>query len=116
MQNDMNSGVIKPLKTSVFDASEVEQAFRFLASGKHIGKVLVKIRENEESCESLPINVEPRISFNPNHCYVVPGGLGGVGMEFSDWLIMRECKKLVLSSSRGISSSYQSYRIKLVEL
>lgn len=112
MQNDMNAGVIKPLKTTVFDASEVEQAFRFLASAKHIGKVLLRIRDNEESFESLPINVQPRISFNPKLCYVVPGGLGGVGMEFADWMIMRECKKLVLSSSRGISSSYQSYRIK----
>lgn len=112
MQNDMNAGIIVPLKTTVFDASEVQQAFRFLASAKHIGKVLVKVRENEESHESLPISLQPRISFNPNLCYIIPGGLGGVGMEFADWMTMRECKKLVLSSSRGISSSYQNYRIR----
>jgi fatty acid synthase, animal type len=112
MQNDMNAGVIQPLKSTVFDAAEVEQAFRFLASAKHIGKVLVKVRENEEIHESLPIPVKPRISFNPNFTYIITGGLGGVGMEFADWMTLRDCKKLVLSSSRGISSSYQSYRIR----
>lgn len=112
MDEDLKSGIIQPLKTTVFKASEIEQAFRYLAAAKHIGKVLLQVREDEESQESLPINVQPRVSFNPNFCYIIPGGLGGFGMEFADWMVMRECKKLVLSSSRGISSSYQRYRIK----
>ena len=112
MQADMNCGTIQPLKTTVFDAAEIEQAFRYLASSKHIGKVLVKIRKHEQSPESLPIVVSPRIYFDPNLCYIIPGGLGGVGMEFADWMVLRECKKLVLSSSRGVTSSYQAYRIK----
>jgi fatty acid synthase, animal type len=34
-----------------------------------------------------------------------------MGMEIADWMVMRNCMKLVFSSSRGISNSYQSYRI-----
>ena len=35
----MASGVVRPLHTSVFDKDHVEDAFRFMAQGKHIGKV-----------------------------------------------------------------------------
>lgn len=108
----MKNGIIKPLKTTVFDAPDVEKAFRFLGGAKNIGKVLIKVRENEDKRESLSINVFPRIYFNPDLCYIIPGGMGGFGMELADWLVMRECKNLCLSSSRGITNTYQTYRIK----
>jgi fatty acid synthase len=31
------------LKATVFDRDSVEDAFRFMAQGKHIGKVLIKV-------------------------------------------------------------------------
>lgn len=112
MEKDIKAGIIKPLKTNIFDASQVEQAFRFLASAKHIGKVVLKVRENEKDLSTLPITVVPRVYCSPDHSYIIPGGLGGFGLELADWLVLRGCRKLVLSSSRGITKSYQSYRIK----
>lgn len=112
VENDLQKGVIKPLKTNVFPASEIESAFRYLASGKHVGKVLLAVRENENDIFTYPIKVVPRIYCNPDSTYIIPGGLGGFGLELSDWLILRGCRKLVLSSSRGISKPYQAYRIK----
>ncbi|KAL0119940.1 hypothetical protein PUN28_007965 [Cardiocondyla obscurior] len=35
----IENGVIKPLNRKVFERNEVEAAFRYMASGKHIGKV-----------------------------------------------------------------------------
>jgi fatty acid synthase, animal type len=112
IERDMKVGIIKPLRTNVFEANQVEQAFRFLASGKHIGKVIIKVRENESDAATLPISVIPRIYCSPDFAYIVPGGLGGFGLELADWLVLRGCRKLVLSSSRGISKQYQAYRIK----
>lgn len=112
IERDVRSGIIKPLKTNIFPAAETEQAFRFLASGKHMGKVLLQVRENEQDEYTLPIAVIPRTYCNPQLSYVVPGGLGGFGMELADWLTMRGCRKLVLSSSRGITKQYQAYRIR----
>ena len=37
------SGVVKPLETSVFSTDQVEEAFRYMAQGKHVGKVLIKV-------------------------------------------------------------------------
>lgn len=112
LERDMKTGIIKPLKTNIFAANQIEQAFRFLASGKHMGKVVIKVRENESDAATLPISVIPRVYCSPNYSYIVPGGLGGFGLELADWLILRGCKKLVMSSSRGISKQYQAYRIK----
>jgi fatty acid synthase len=105
-------GVIKPLISNVYYANQIEQAFRFLASGKHMGKVILKIRENEGDAMTVPISVHPRIYCSSRHSYVIPGGLGGFGLELADWLVLRGCRKLVLSSSRGVTKQYQAYRIK----
>lgn len=83
-----------------------------MASGKHIGKVLLKIRENVTDVKSLPISVLPRVYCDPNESFVLVGGLGGFGLELADWLILRGCRKLMLSSSRGVTNAYQASRIK----
>lgn len=103
---------MKPLKVNVFDANDVEKAFRFMASGRHMGKVLLKIREDSTDIESLPISVLARVYCDSNESYILVGGLGGFGLELADWLILRGCRKLVLSSSRGVSNAYQASRIK----
>lgn len=112
IEKDLKSGIIQPLKTNIFQASEVEQAFRFLASGKHMGKVLLEIRKESTDIATLPISVLPRIYCYPDLSYIICGGLGGFGLELADFLVLRGCKNLVLSSSRGISKSYQSHRIR----
>jgi fatty acid synthase len=70
MQRDISKGIIKPLKTKVFPASEIEKAFRFMGSGKHIGKILLQMREHENDEFSLPISVQPRIYCDPGLSYV----------------------------------------------
>ncbi|XP_063696021.1 fatty acid synthase-like [Culicoides brevitarsis] len=113
IQRDIDSGVIVPLRATVFEANEMEKAFRYLASAKHMGKVLLKIREDDFKEETVPIIKNPMVYFNPNLTYIIPGGLGGFGLELADWLVLRGARKLVLSSSKGISKPYQEYRINL---
>lgn len=105
-------GIVKPLNTTVFMADNAEKALRFLASGKHIGKVLLKIRENEDEIDTIPINVKPQVHFKSNKSYILVGGLGGFGLELADWMVIRGCRNLVMSSSRGITNGYQAARIK----
>ncbi|XP_062548544.1 fatty acid synthase-like [Armigeres subalbatus] len=107
----LHAGIVKPLRTNVFEVAELEKAMRFLASGKHMGKVVIKLRENENDAMTLPISYYPHVFCNPDQVYVIVGGLGGFGLELADWLILRGCRKLVLSSSRGITKPYQEYRI-----
>lgn len=77
-----------------------------------MGKVLLKIRESEKDIESLPISAFSRIHCSSTECYVLVGGLGGFGLELADWLVLRGCRKFVISSSRGVTNAYQTARIK----
>jgi fatty acid synthase, animal type len=100
------------LKTTIFRADNVEKAFRFLASGKHMGKVLIQVREHEDDLETIPIDVKRQVFFTENKSCILVGGLGGFGLELADWLVIRGCRHLVMSSSRGITNGYQAARIK----
>lgn len=111
INKDIKAGIIKPLKTTVFPANEIEKSFRYIATAKHIGKILIKIRDSENSKCTLPIATKSRTYFDSNKSYIMTGGLGGMGLEIADWMILRNCKKLILSSSRGVSNLYQKYRI-----
>lgn len=83
-----------------------------MASGRHMGKVLLKIREQPDDVVSQPIAADPRVYCDPNQSIVLVGGLGGFGLELADFLVLRGCRKLVMSSSRGISNGYQRKRIE----
>lgn len=110
------SGAVRPLPKTVYNENQVEQAFRYMASGKHIGKVLLKIRD-EESRKSQPtkfksVSAIPKTYMDPEKTYILVGGLGGFGLELANWLILRGATKIVLTSRSGIKTGYQSLCIR----
>ncbi|KAJ3652430.1 hypothetical protein Zmor_018395 [Zophobas morio] len=109
----IRTGFIKPLPRVVFNADEVEKSYRYMMTGKHIGRILVKLRNEEDSGSKFQIMSNPRFHCDLRYTYVVIGGLGGVGLELSDWLILRGARKLVLASRSGIQSGYQQQRINI---
>ncbi|KAI5717132.1 hypothetical protein M8J77_000765 [Diaphorina citri] len=117
MNEGIASGAVQPLHATVFSDQQVEQAFRFMASGKHIGKVVLKIRDEEPKAKIATPSTRlvpgiPRTYMNPEKSYVLVGGLGGFGLELANWLIFRGAKKIVLTSRSGVKSGYQSLCIR----
>ncbi|XP_070068712.1 fatty acid synthase isoform X2 [Drosophila takahashii] len=112
----IRSGAVQPLPTTVFAEQEIEKAFRFMASGKHIGKVVVKVRLEEEQQASLPrlrhIQAIPRSYMHPEKSYILVGGLGGFGLELAHWLVSRGARFLVLNSRSGVKSGYQALMVR----
>ena len=43
MQKGIEQGVVRPLSTTLFQRDSIEDAFRFMAQGKHIGKVVIQV-------------------------------------------------------------------------
>lgn len=112
IDKDLKSGIIQPLHSTIFEVDDIEKAYRYLSTGKHIGKVLIKMRNGPYSKESVPIRALPRVRCDENFVYILPGGLGGFGLELADWLVVRGARKLILSSSRGITNTYQEFKIQ----
>lgn len=112
IDKDLRSGIIQPLLSTVFSVNEIEQAYRYMSTGKHVGKVMIQLRQNETSLSTVPICANTKVYCKSNLVYIIAGGLGGFGLELADWLIMRGARILVLNSRRGQSTVYQAYRIK----
>ncbi|XP_013881248.1 fatty acid synthase [Austrofundulus limnaeus] len=116
LQGGITTGVVQPLQTTVFTRDNVEPAFRYMAQGKHIGKVLLQIRSEEQGAAlqpASPLSIPAicRTFCPPSHSYIITGGLGGFGLELAQWLIERGANKLVLTSRSGIRNGYQAKRV-----
>nr|XP_022904132.1 fatty acid synthase isoform X2 [Onthophagus taurus] len=112
----ISNGAVQPLPSTVYAENQVEQAFRFMASGKHIGKVILKIRDEENRGPQQPkqklVTAIPKTYMHPDKSYLLVGGLGGFGLELANWLILRGATKIVLTSRSGIKTGYQSLCIR----
>ena len=49
-------GAVQPLNTTVFENGDIVEAFRYMAQGKHIGKVVIKV--------SVPVCMQLKCSQN----------------------------------------------------
>lgn len=54
----------------------------------------------------------PRSSCHPDKAYIITGGLGGFGLELSEWLIKRGAQCLILTSRSGVKSGYQKRKLQ----
>jgi fatty acid synthase len=111
LEQGIRDGVVQPLETTVFEASEIVAAARHMARGAHVGKIVLRMRD-PHSREPLPVSGVERFQCNPLHTYLITGGLGGVGLELANWLVGRGARKLVLTSRSGVRNDYQAYRLE----
>ncbi|EHB09358.1 Fatty acid synthase [Heterocephalus glaber] len=116
LQAGIRDGVVQPLKCTVFPRAKVEDAFRYMAQGKHIGKVLVQVQEEEresglQGAQPAPVAAISKTFCPPHKTYVIAGGLGGFGLELAQWLLQRGARKLVLTSRSGIRTGYQAKQV-----
>lgn len=115
LRDGVRSGQVRPLNYTIFSRDECEKAFHFMANGKHMGKVLIEVKSEEEATtESALMKVQPRTRFNPLKSYIVTGGLGGFGLELALWLASAGARKLVLTSRFGIKTTYQEMQVRKI--
>lgn len=112
MADGIEKGFVKPLPRVIFDKEQVTDAFRFMATGKHIGKVLIKMRSEDGNGLTKCIK---STFLSMDKSYLVIGGLGGLGLELVQWLVTRGARYLVVNSRRGISTPLQQWTIGRLE-
>ncbi len=85
---------LEPLPVQVFPVTEVVEAFRTMAKGQHIGKLVISLRDAEEARIAPPRGETG--SIHADKTYLITGGLGGLGLTVADWLASKGASHLVL--------------------
>ncbi|KAJ5096375.1 hypothetical protein NUU61_005731 [Penicillium alfredii] len=90
-------GPIRPLSTS--DISQLDQTLLGFSKGAHVGKLVVTFQNPESPVRMVP--AAPAASFDPEACYVITGGLSGLGRSIIQWMGDRGAREVVVLSRRG---------------
>src|SRR5213078_4201984 len=93
---------LRPLPFHAFPASRVDAAFRLMASGKHIGKVIVSFPKSFVPHRGEPL--APPFVIKQDGCYLITGAFGGFGKVLAEWLVKCGARHLVLSSRSGAAT------------
>lgn len=109
------NGLITPIPVAAqFSATDIIKPFRFMQKGEHIGKILVTIPEDladlqaKASCDY--------IAFDSQKCYLLVGGLGGLGQAVSTWMVEQGARHLIyLSPHSGTRASDKAFIKELAE-
>lgn len=107
-------GAIKPIHPiTTFDAVAIEDAFRFLQKGQHIGKIVVKVPANSDELPTA--TVSQSLVLRPEASYLLVGGLGGLGKAVATWLAEHGAKHLIFLSRSAGKTAADSCFIKELE-
>jgi myxalamid-type polyketide synthase MxaB len=81
----LETNVYQPPPIRVFALGEAPSAFRHMAQGKHVGKIVL--------CAEPP---DPPPTIREKGCYLVTGGLRGLGLRVAQWLAGKGAGHLIL--------------------
>ncbi|TGO80363.1 hypothetical protein BELL_0009g00470 [Botrytis elliptica] len=95
-----------PQPLQIFQAHEIEDAFRHFESSSTTGKRVVQLQPGSviQLADPIPkVNVEtkPEYQFPANATYVIAGGLGGLGRSSARWMVKRGARNMILLSRSG---------------
>jgi acyl transferase domain-containing protein/NADPH:quinone reductase-like Zn-dependent oxidoreductase/SAM-dependent methyltransferase len=85
-------GALQPLPAQCFDMRQAADAFRFMAMGRHVGKVVLTLDDPQAGSMR---------ALQPNATYLVTGGLSGLGLLTAQRLVERGARHLILVGRRA---------------
>ena len=124
------SNALKPLPHRDYALPHAVEAFRYMAQAKHIGKVVVTVKQEDGGSRMVDrgssaigstnhnsrstINDQRSTIHDPRSSILITGGLGGLGLSLAQWLVQHGAKHLVLMS-RGAASLGAQEKIRALE-
>jgi hypothetical protein len=113
MVNFLRDGHIKPLPIArIFKTSEVEEMFRDMQKGSHIGKFILELRSATGTplFQDVPLVKRSHFQLDSTASYLLIGGLGGLGRSISVWMVQHGARNLTfLSRSAGSGEHDQEF-------
>ncbi|KAI8287110.1 Highly reducing polyketide synthase [Colletotrichum sp. SAR11_57] len=100
--------IVSPVTPSrIFSCGDVQDAFRYLYKGTHIGKVVIDL--SDETQDALKVaRPTPTPAFKNDATYMLVGGMGGLGGSISRWMVSHGARDLAfVSRSAGAGAEDQ---------
>lgn len=96
----LDEGHFTAMPVQVFPAAQATEAFHLMGQSRHIGKVVLDMRNQE-----VPVLPGSRAGtlFKKDATYLITGGTGGFGLKAAIWLSSKGAGSLVLVSRSGAS-------------
>jgi phthiocerol/phenolphthiocerol synthesis type-I polyketide synthase C len=92
-------GDLRPVPATEFSFDEVIDAFRLMASGRHIGKIVISLPVHGSVEALAPPPPQPLVARDGG--YIVVGGMGGLGFVAARWLAQHGAGMVVLNGRSG---------------
>ncbi|CAM2068430.1 SDR family NAD(P)-dependent oxidoreductase [Sulfidibacter corallicola] len=102
--NDIAKGSLRPLPRTLFAVEEGPDAMRYMAQGKHVGKLVLQFDRVDKANRAL---------VSATGAYLITGGLGGLGQRVARMLLESGAGRVVLMSRRTATPEIE---IQLAEL
>jgi acyl transferase domain-containing protein/NADPH:quinone reductase-like Zn-dependent oxidoreductase/acyl carrier protein len=107
------AGQLKPLPSTVYSFKEIATAFRYMAQGRHIGKIVISLQETQIPVK--PLHLQQAL-FMGDASYLITGGLGGIGLVLAEWMVQHGARNLVLLGRYAPSAEAQEIIQRLQQL
>ncbi|KAK1573694.1 mycocerosic acid synthase [Colletotrichum navitas] len=99
MESVIGLGIDRKTPITRYPVSKIQDAMRFMQSGKHIGKILVEC--NHDDVVQVVERSLPTTKFTSDATYVVSGGFGGLGIEIIRWMAQQGARNMIVTSRKG---------------
>jgi acyl transferase domain-containing protein/NADPH:quinone reductase-like Zn-dependent oxidoreductase/SAM-dependent methyltransferase/acyl carrier protein len=112
LMDRFEAGDYHPLPHTIHGASRAVDAFRHVAQGRHVGKLVLSMNDPDlrvERTESAPV------AFRGDATYLITGGLGGFGLVVAKWIIERGGRHLLLLGRRGAETEEAQAAVRELE-
>lgn len=93
-------GKIRPIETTIYPMSRLEQAFRTLQRGGCTGKLVVVSEPGDVVRATVP-KIRTADHLRADATYLLIGGTGGLGCSMAKWMVTRGARNIVLTSRRA---------------
>ena len=90
----LETQTLKPLPITVFAMDQLTDSMRLLAQAKHIGKIVVR-RSDAVRVRAL---IPDRPPIRKDATFLITGGLGGLGLSITRWLVDQGAENMMLIS------------------
>ncbi|KAL6154334.1 Type I Iterative PKS [Exserohilum turcicum] len=100
----VRQGVLQsPHPLTVLRVNQIQDAFRMMQSGKHLGKLVISFQGNPGI--TVLRDSQDFLTLSPDYTYLLVGGLGGLGRSLARMLVGSGARNLAFVSRSGASST-----------